>query len=223
MSRLGVLDGCAQRVAVIRIARQRLGVQHELAAGRAGVGGGDRDLDAELVGRAGLALADAFDLGGMEGIQLPAALTLLLRADLAGARKRPIECFLQCRLAGDLAADVADDAAEPRAQEPQLPAMPVELLGVGIAPRHHRRLLGDAQIGLPQPHPVLPGQAVEPLDRGVQQLGVGREADGLGLHRGVDRDPRQVLRPQRAARVRHPQALGQQQLQSCRRAACANG
>ena len=91
--------------------------------------------------------------------------------------------------------------------------MAVELLGVGIAPRHHRGLLGDAQIGLPQPHPMLPGQAVEPLDRRVQQLGVGREGDVLGLHSGVDRHPRQILRPQRAARMRHPQALGQQQLQ----------
>ena len=52
----------------------------------------------------------------MEGIQLPAALALLLRADLGGARERPFECLLQGRLAGDLAADVADDAAEPRAQ-----------------------------------------------------------------------------------------------------------
>ena len=203
----------AQRVPVVRIARQRLGVQHELAAGGAGVGGDDRSLHAELVGRAGLALADAFDLGSMEGIQLPAALALLLRADLAGACERPLEYLLQGRLAGDLAADVADDAAEPRAQDAQLPAMAVELLGVGIAPRHHGRMLGDAQIGLPQPHPMRPGQAVEALDRRVQQLGVGREGDGLGLHGGVDRDPRQVLRAQRAALVRHPQALGQQQLQ----------
>jgi hypothetical protein len=51
---LGVFDGGAQRVAIVRIARQRLGVQHELAAGRAGVGGGDRGLDAKLIGRAGL-------------------------------------------------------------------------------------------------------------------------------------------------------------------------
>jgi hypothetical protein len=47
---------------------------------------------------------------------------------------------------------------------------------------------------------VLLGHAVEPPDRRVQQLGVGREADVLGLHRDVDRDPRQVLRPQRATR-----------------------
>src|SRR5664279_4719762 len=52
----------------------------------------DRSLDAELIGHAGFAFADAFDLGSMEGIQLPAALALLLRADLASARKQPLEC-----------------------------------------------------------------------------------------------------------------------------------
>jgi len=89
------LDSGAQRVAVVRVARQRRGLQHELAARRAG-----------------LALADAFDLGGMEGIPLPAALALLLRADLMGACQRPREDLFQRRLAGDLAADVADDAAK---------------------------------------------------------------------------------------------------------------
>ena len=86
---LGVLDRGPQRVPIIRIARQRLGVQHELAARGAGVGGDDRSLDAELVRRAGVALADALDLGGMEGIEFPAALALLLRADLGGASERP--------------------------------------------------------------------------------------------------------------------------------------
>ena len=127
--------------------------------------------------------------------------------------ERPGERRLKLGLARDLAADVADDAAEPRAQDAQLPTVAVELLGMGVAPRHHRRALGDAQIGLPQPHAVLAGQAVEPLDRRMQQLGVGRERDGLGLHRGVDRDPLEVPGPQRAALMRHPQALGQQQLQ----------
>jgi hypothetical protein len=59
-------------VTVIGIARERLGVQHELTARSAGIGGDDRDLDAELIGRAGFAFADALGLGGMEGIQLPA-------------------------------------------------------------------------------------------------------------------------------------------------------
>jgi len=149
----------------------------------------------------------------MEGIQLPAALALLLRADLAGASKRGFERRRDVLPAGDLAADVADQPAEPGAQDAQLPTVAIELFGVGIAPRHHRRVFGDTDIGLPQPHSVLLHQAVEPLDRRVQQLGVGRKGDVLGLHRGVHRDSLKVSGPQRAAGVRHPQALGQQQLQ----------
>ena len=53
--------------------------------------------------------------------------------------------------------------------------MALELFGIGIASCHHRRLLGDAQIGLPQPHAVLASQAIKPLDRRMDQLGVGRE------------------------------------------------
>jgi hypothetical protein len=36
--------------------------------------------------------------------------------------------------------------------KPQLSMMPLELLGVGVAPRHNGGALGDARIGLPQPH-----------------------------------------------------------------------
>ena len=66
---LGGIDDDSERVAVIRVAWQRLGMEHELAARGAGIGGNDRGLDAELVGGAGLALADAFDLGCVEGIK----------------------------------------------------------------------------------------------------------------------------------------------------------
>jgi hypothetical protein len=86
--------------------------------------------------------------------------------------------------------------------------MPVELLGVRVAPRHHRGPLGDAHIGLSQPYSVPAGEAIEPLDGGMQQLGVGRECDGLGLHGGIDRDPLEIPRAQRAGLVRDPQALG---------------
>src|SRR5262245_56168155 len=40
-----------------------------------------------------------------------------------------------------------------------------------------------------------------------------RSPNVLGLHGGIDRDPRQILRPQRPALVRHPQALGQEKFQ----------
>src|SRR5215475_6427650 len=142
----GGFDDGAERVAIVGVSRQRLGVQHELTARGAGVGGDDRGLDAELVGGAGLAFADALDLGSVEGIELPAALALLLGADLIGARERPLEHGLKISLAADVAANVTDDPAKPGAQQAQLPAVTVELLGMGIAPRHHRRALGDAQI-----------------------------------------------------------------------------
>ena len=70
--------------------------------------------------------------GGMEGIKLPAALALLLRADLHGPAKRERE-----RPPGlaalDLAADVADDPAQPAAQDAQLSLVPPELFGMGVA------------------------------------------------------------------------------------------
>src|SRR5215471_17903664 len=149
----------------------------------------------------------------MEGIELVSALALLLGADLGCARKRLLERSLEFWLAGDLATDVADQAAEPRPQQAQLPTMALELFGMGIASCHHHRLPGNAQIGLPQPHTVRAGQPVEPPDRRMDQLGIGREGNGLGLHGGVHRHPLEIARAQRAGLVRHPQALGQQELQ----------
>jgi hypothetical protein len=131
----------------------------------------------------------------MEGIELPATLALLLASDLTSARQREGERRFNVLMAFDFAADVADQPAQTRAQNAQFSTVAVELLGVGVAPRHHRRAFGDAEVGLSQPHPVLVGEAVEALDCGVQQLGVGREGDVLGLHRGVDRDPLKVLAP----------------------------
>lgn len=55
-------------------------MQHELTAGRTGIGANDRCL--EFVGRTGLAVADTFHLWGVERIQLPATPALLLRTDL---------------------------------------------------------------------------------------------------------------------------------------------
>jgi hypothetical protein len=84
---LSGFDDGAQRVAVIRIAGQRLGAQHELATRCPGIGGDDGSLHAELVRRADLALADTLHLRSVKGIQFPAALALLLRADLIGPRE----------------------------------------------------------------------------------------------------------------------------------------
>src|SRR5262249_42743847 len=72
------------RVAVIRIAGQRPGVQNKLATRCPGIGCDDGSFHTEFVRCAGLASADALHLRSVEGIQLPAALALLLRADLIG-------------------------------------------------------------------------------------------------------------------------------------------
>src|SRR5215207_4552833 len=114
---LGGFHDVAESVAVVRIIGQRPGVQHEQATGSPAVVGDDGGLHAEFVRCAGLAFADALHLRGMEGIKLPAALALLLRADLRGPAKREGERLLQRWLALDFAADVADDPAQPAAQD----------------------------------------------------------------------------------------------------------
>jgi hypothetical protein len=86
----------------------------------------------------------------MEGIQLPTALALLLRADMVGVRPRPRKRRHDILFALDLAANVAHEPVQPRAQDVQLPFVALELLGMSVASRHHRRALGEAQVGLPR-------------------------------------------------------------------------
>ncbi len=88
------------------------GVQDERAALAAFVGGGERDFDAELIGFVGLALTDVRGSGRMPRVQLPAALALLLAADLRGPANRNSEDLLQRSVAVDLAPDVPDDPAQ---------------------------------------------------------------------------------------------------------------
>jgi hypothetical protein len=127
----------------------------------AGIGGLDRDLDAELVGARALPPhpepvegADTLDLRGVEGIELPVPLALPLRADLGGPRQRALERRRNVLPPHKLAADIAEQATQAGAQEAQLAMVAVELFGVGVAAGHHRRPLGEAEIGLPQPHAV---------------------------------------------------------------------
>src|SRR2546429_4245545 len=129
---LSGFDDGAQRVAVIRIAGQRPGMQHELTTRCPRIGGDDGSLHTELVRGAGLALADALHLRSVEGIQLPAALALLLRTDLIGAREWPGECRLEVRVACDLAPDVANEPAKPGAQNAQLSAVAGGTFCMGI-------------------------------------------------------------------------------------------
>jgi hypothetical protein len=106
-------------------------MQHKLAARATPVGGDDGGLHAELVRCAGLALADALHLRRMEGIELSAALALLLRADLRGAAERKCERLLESRLSFDLATDMTLKAAKPCNLERPLAQIeiPVQWLG----------------------------------------------------------------------------------------------
>jgi hypothetical protein len=47
----------------------------------------------------------------------------------------------------------------------------------------------------------------------MQELGIGRERDVLGLHGGVDRNPLEITTSQCAGHVCHAQALGQEKFQ----------
>jgi hypothetical protein len=81
-------------VTVVRVIGHCPGVQHEQATGIPAIVGDDGGLHSELVRRGGLSFADALHLRGMERIKLPAALALLLRADLRGSAKREGERLL---------------------------------------------------------------------------------------------------------------------------------
>ncbi len=91
---------------------ESLGVEHELAAGRDGVGRGDRDLAAKLIRLVGLALGDALDLGRVQRIELPAALALLLGAHLGGPAQGLGKDSREVRITLGLAPDVTDQPAQ---------------------------------------------------------------------------------------------------------------
>src|SRR3546814_4877099 len=112
---------------VIGVARQGGDMGDELAALAAINRRRHAHLDAELIGPVGFPLADAFDLGGMERIDLGAPLAPVLSVDAAGEMQRPGEDLLQLALALDPALDVADHPAELGFERPERLAGALEL------------------------------------------------------------------------------------------------
>jgi len=188
----------------------------ELAALGMAEGGGSAQFDAELIGLVGFSFTDAFDLGGVQGIDF---------GSLARLRATPLEAHavrqaqilgeggLQLRLAVNLAPDVAHDPAEIGLQLLQGLVGAPELMGVGIALLLDEHQLAEPFIGLPQLEPMCLGQLDQPIARAVQQLGLGRKGHGLGLHRGIDDHPGEFRRLQRLGLGRHRQALLEQRLE----------
>ncbi len=114
---LGFFQHLLQGVAIVGIAGQGLGVEDELTALGSFVGRRKRDLDAELVRRSCLALADALDLWRMPGIEFPAPLALLLAADLAGPEEGNGEDLVEVFVVANSAPEIANEPAEPGPQE----------------------------------------------------------------------------------------------------------
>ena len=142
--RLDLRDHDGQGVAVVRIARQRLGVSDELPAPRAMRCRGERDFHAELVGPMALTLADALDLGRMQRIDFSATLVLALLAHPMRQDERVSKDALQFGLALDLAQNVANDPAEISADRLQRPVGALKLFGVRVALMSSKRTLVSA-------------------------------------------------------------------------------
>ena len=107
----------------------------------------------------------------MPGIEFPAPLALVLAVDLAGPAQGKGEDLAPLGIPFGLAPDVPDQTPQAGAQELYLALVAFELLGVGVAPGHHRRVLGHPNVGLAQLYPVLPGQRAQLVDRREQELG----------------------------------------------------
>jgi len=91
-----------------------------------------------------------------------------------------------------IAADVTDDAAEPGAQQTQLAMVALELLGVGHSGQPSSLPAWQRADRTGAAARRVFGQADNAFDRGMLQLGVGREGDVLWLHSGVRRHPLDV-------------------------------
>src|SRR5262245_33498371 len=99
-------------MAVIGIVGDSLGMHGKLAALGAMKRGGERHLHTEFVRSMCLALADTFDLGCMQAIDLAAALMAFLIKNPTCQMQRLPEDGLELVLACDLPANVTDRAPE---------------------------------------------------------------------------------------------------------------
>ena len=146
----------------------------------------------------------------MEGIDLRPALAAVLVAHAAGQAHRLGEDLLQGIVASDPAADISDHSAEIGPKLAQSLVGALELMGMGVALVLDQGDLADARIALAKDDAVALGQSHHDLARPVDELGVGRKHHRLGLHRGVDDHPGEVLRSHRRGAGGNRQALLQQ-------------
>ena len=171
-------------MAVVGVARKAAHADDEALVQRRG----DADLAAELVAHPCLALRDAVDLGLMQGIDLVAALGLLMQQvrDEGELGRHPI-AQRSSRDVTQVAAQVAHDPAGIALQRLQSLAHAPELLGMGIAADLQCQSRSEAGIGLAQLHPGLLRQSCQLLPRPLVKPGIRGIGNSL-LHDGrVDR------------------------------------
>lgn len=152
--------------------------QNELAALAALVGGGEGGFDAELVFSAGLAFADTFHLGRMQGVEL-VFVARLLPKDLLSAFLSDLEGGLQVRLSGDLALNVPDQATKPGAHFAQMAQALLVTTGVEQAAHFTPRMCRETDERLAQLDAMMLRRPVEPLYGAQDQMAVCRVSDDL--------------------------------------------
>ena len=196
---------------VVRVAVERPGPHDQVAFERAG----NADLHAKLVGRLGLAFADAVHLGRVPGVELGLSVGGFALAALGhnamGFVQGLAQCFPHCHPDGaGFAVNLALQSADDGALALDGAAHALELAGMGVAPGLAPQLL------------ALFGEGLLELDAGVfgslhqlgacrlQQAAVGGVGNGLVLHRAVHDHTGELLRLDQLAFNGHVDGLRQQ-------------
>jgi len=109
--------------------------------------------------------------------------------------------------------DIPDHPAHVRPQLPQLPTHPLELFGVRVTTRLHRRLLAHPHVRLPQRDAPILRRRAQLEDRPIQQLRVRGMGDVLLLHRRIDVDLTQFRLGQVLLLDRHGHRLLEQRFE----------
>ena len=150
--------------------------------------GGHRHLHPKLIGRARFALADAFHLWGVQGVQLVLVFGLL-RQDAAHPPQQVLRLglLLHWQLV-QLALHFALNTAHPGSERFDGLFHALVLLGMRIAPRLCGQPGGLSVVVLTQFNAVDIGPPHQVLAALPQQSAVGGVGYGLGHHRGVHND-----------------------------------
>lgn len=154
-----------------------------------------------------LALANAFDLVGMQAVNLAAALALLLLHDGLRLIERPEEDRPELLVTINLVLDVADGPPQIGLELAQRLARPLELFGMGVTLMLDQGEFADPNIGLPQFQSGLPCQAHQPFPTPMDEFGIGRKHHILRLNSRVHNHQPRIAGLHRAGLDRHRQAL----------------